>query len=428
MATSDDMRTQQIRRARGKFIAMAVTYSLGVFNDNFFKQAAVMIAIAAGLSELQGYATVIFSLPFILVAAPAGWLADRYPKRSVVIGCKALEAAAMVCGALGVLYESWAMMLTMVGMMGIHSTMFSPALNGSIPELYPKDYVLKANSILKSVTTTAMLLGIILAGLALARKEAGPGGFVLGRVVVAAAVVAVAACGLAVSLGVPRREAAAPGRKFPWTGPADTMKFLAAIRSDRLLFWMVWADAFVWFMAVLIVQTINKMGMAQFALGESTTSYMAVAELAGVAVGGLLCGRLATGGRWFRVLAPAAMALAASSFLLTLVPLVPVEAQWGSLSVRMAAIYALLVWTGMAGGVLLVPLESFLQARPSADRKGQTIAAANFAAFSAMLLAGLAFVVLNYAMTPTSSFGVIGALAAAFGAALWWGSPKGDTA
>ena len=59
---------------------MVTTYSLGVFNDNFFKQAAMLLAVAAGKSELQGTAAILFSLPFILFSAPAGWLADKFIK------------------------------------------------------------------------------------------------------------------------------------------------------------------------------------------------------------------------------------------------------------------------------------------------------------------------------------------------------------
>ncbi len=56
--TQQDM--QEIRSARSRFIAMAATYFLGVFNDNFFKQAALLLAVVAGLSGLQGKATMLF--------------------------------------------------------------------------------------------------------------------------------------------------------------------------------------------------------------------------------------------------------------------------------------------------------------------------------------------------------------------------------
>lgn len=70
------------KTSKGKaFGAMATTYCLGVFNDNFFKQAAMLLAVAAGLNHLQGWAAILFALPFILFAAQGGWCADRFPKK-----------------------------------------------------------------------------------------------------------------------------------------------------------------------------------------------------------------------------------------------------------------------------------------------------------------------------------------------------------
>jgi MFS family permease len=99
MASDEAQVRDEIRRARGKFAAMAATYFLGAFNDNFYKQAMMLIAIASGKPEFQGYAAVVFTLPFVIFAAPAGWMADRFSKRKVVIWSKVLELAAMIFGA-----------------------------------------------------------------------------------------------------------------------------------------------------------------------------------------------------------------------------------------------------------------------------------------------------------------------------------------
>ena len=63
---------QEVKQTRKRFIAMAVTYFLGVFNDNFFKQAVLLLAVATGMAGLQGRATELFSLPFILFFAWTG--------------------------------------------------------------------------------------------------------------------------------------------------------------------------------------------------------------------------------------------------------------------------------------------------------------------------------------------------------------------
>ena len=132
-----------------------------------FRQATLLLAVSAGKVEFQQYAIMLFGLPYLLFAAPAGWLADRFSKRRIVIGAKALEVAAMICGAIGVCTNTWGLMFAMVGLMGLQSAIFSPSLSGSIPELYPPSYVTAANAKLRVATTGAILLGIGLAGIVL---------------------------------------------------------------------------------------------------------------------------------------------------------------------------------------------------------------------------------------------------------------------
>src|ERR1035437_7789548 len=181
-----------IRRGRGKFACMAAAYTLGVFNDNFYKQAALVLAVAAGRNSMQGFALAVFTLPFILFSAPAGWMADRFPKSKVVIGAKACEFLAMLAGAAGIYLRHWSLIFTMLAIMGLQATFFSPALHGSLPELYPEWYIPRANGILRMLVTVAILSGIALAGVALDV----PGqwrGMNLSLVMVGATVVAVSA-------------------------------------------------------------------------------------------------------------------------------------------------------------------------------------------------------------------------------------------
>ncbi len=324
---SDETVTSRAQHAQAHFIAMAAAFSLGVFNDNFFKQAALLIAIAIGRSSMQGWATAIFSLPFLLFAAQAGWLADRFPKRNIVIGSKLLELAAMICGAIGICMPqiNVALILIMLGVMGLQATLINPALNASIAELYPAAGVLKANAVLRPIITSNVLAGVALAGFALARPGAALYGIPRGRLTVAVTVVVIAVIGVFASLGVPRRPAAAPALKFPWSGPLDTLYELNAIRKDFLLYLTLIADVFIWFAGTVLMLVINQMGMYQYqglfgARREYATSGLVVAQLIGFAFGGGISGKLAAGERWHRVLVPGALAMAA---LMSLMPWVP---------------------------------------------------------------------------------------------------------
>jgi len=392
---------QQIRAARGKFAAMAATYALGVFNDNFFKQAVLLLAVAAGDVQMQGWVLVIFTLPFIVLAAPAGWLADRFAKRRIVIGSKGLELLAMLSGAVGICTGEWWRIFTMLAIMATQSTLFSPALNGSIPELYPAEFVTTANAFLRLFVTVSILAGVAAAGLALDRSGLGWWGLELGRLTVGGVVVAVAALGLILSFGVPSRPAADPAARFPWRGPLDTLRKLWSIRRDPLLALTIGASTFIWTLGSLQVLLINPLGLQQFRLGTAMTSYLIAAQLIGIAAGGLLSSRLAVGRRWYRVLGPAGMGLTALMLLMEAVPGLPAPAQ-------LPALFGLFFTVGVSGGLFLIPVESFIQVRPAAAEKGAVLAATNFAVFSGILLSGPLSNLLNAHLRPTDSFGFLG--------------------
>lgn len=344
---------------------MAVAYSLGVFNDNFYKQAAMLIALVLNRNSYQGLVIVLFTLPFIFVAAPAGWLADRFPKRNVVIAAKALEVVAAVCGAVGVLFYNWPLILAMVFLMGLQATIFSPSLNGSIPELYPPRYVMRANAILKMCTTASILLGVALAGMFLSQKTMWWLSANAGQWLVAAAVVGTAALGLIISLGVPHKPAANPRLAFPWTGPADTFRQLRQIRKDRLLATVVLADVFVWMFGSLQIMITNYMGIHQFGYGEQTTGLLIAAELVGIAAGGLVVSAASKSGRWRQMLGPAAYIMGAAMLMVSL-------AIYVDASSRFAWLAGWLALGGAAGGVMLIPLESFIQVRPAPEKKARS--------------------------------------------------------
>ena len=394
----------RVRRARGKCIAMAVSYSLGTFNDNFFRQACNLMAISMGSVGFQSVAMTLFGLPYLIFAAPAGWLADRFPKRRVVIAAKALEVVAMICGAIGILTGTWPLMLAMVCMMGLQSAIFGPSLNGSIPELYPASYVTAANARLKVATTGAILLGVALAGPMLDMGRATEGQSREGRIGVAAVVLSVSLLGLLASLGVPRRRAAAPRQRFPWAGPLKTFSVLWEIRKDRLLAVTIATNMFVWFTGAIGILIVNLMGVDQFGLSKSMTSMMTGAQLVGIAIGGMLAGRLARGRYWYRVLTPAALGLAVVMAAVSLVPALPTD-------LVLPLLFVLLCLMGLLGGLMLVSCEAFVQVRPPADRKGTVIAAANFAVFVGIVLSGSVSYGLLQVLLPTDCFLVMGILA-----------------
>jgi len=397
---------EQVKRARGKFLAMAAAFFLGVFNDNFFKQAVLILAVAVGRTSMQGLAIFVFTIPYLIFAAPAGWASDRFSKRSVVITAKVVELAAMVVGALGIATGNWWLIMILLGTLGTQAAFMSPAINGSIPELYPGDYVTRANGLLRMVVTVGILAGIALAGFTLDRPGVGYHGIDNGRLFVGGAVILVALGGLLTSFLVARNPAADPHAPYPWWGPLATLRDLAGIRRDPLLAFTVGASVFIWFSGSLQVLLINPLGLSQLGLSKSLTSALIVAQLMGIAAGGLLSPRWAKGPDWHRVLAPSAAGMGLAMMALP-------GLRWLPHGAAVWAAFVLMGIVGFFGGIFLIPVESFIQTRPDAARRGAILAAANFAVFGGIMLSGPLSNVLNATCSPTTGMGLVGALALA---------------
>ena len=347
---------EQIRSGRMLFIAMAVAYTLGNFNDNFNKQAVSLLALSHHRAGLPGLITILFTVPFLLFYAAAGWLADRFPRRNVIIVSKVMELVFLGLGGLAIMTLNWPLIVTVIFLMALQATIFGPALTGCIPDVYPASYVVHANARLTSATTAGILLGVVAAGLALNIKGTFHG-LPLGRLAAACSLLAVSAIGLVVSFGVPYRPAGNPKEPFPWAGPWSSLADLWDLRKDRLLTAAVITYTYFWFIAGLQVLFINKMGKVQFGLNDATTSYLALAEMLGVVIGAMGAGKIIAKDTGLWVTPGATGALALFLALSGLASFFPTHG-------RLIFLLSMLACAGVAGGLMLVPLGSFFQTRP----------------------------------------------------------------
>jgi acyl-[acyl-carrier-protein]-phospholipid O-acyltransferase / long-chain-fatty-acid--[acyl-carrier-protein] ligase len=402
----------KIKQGKSKFISMSCTYFLGVFNDNFFKQAAMLLAVSLDNSQLQGTATKLFALPFILFSAHAGWLADTFPKRQVVICSKLLEFCAMLFGAYGVITLNWSCILAMIFIMALQSTIFGPALNGSIPELYPEEYITSANAIIKLVSTLAILVGMGLAGIALDQNwfdSAVP----FGRVLVGTVVLITAIIGIIISFGVPSHQTAATNEPFPWAGPVKSLTGLWNLQKDKLLLLAVIGDLFFYFLSSLLVQTINTLGLIQLGFSKSMTSILAVSLMLGICGGSFLAAKLTKNTLWYKYVVISTLGIGFSLLGASTGPLLPK-------TFDIFCIFFFFCLTGCFGGLLLIPLTSYIQIKPAANEKGKIIAISNFAAFSGIFLSGEIFSILDPILSPSKIIFLLGVFSILSSIGFWW--------
>ena len=367
---------------------MVAAYALGTFNDNFFKQTVLFLAIAIGSESIQSLGAILFAIPFIACSAWAGWLADRIPKRRVMIWAKLLEIAAALVGALSLCFMNFVGMLAMIFLMATQSTLFSPAINGSIPENFTPSGVPAANAILKMSTTASVLCGIALSGVVLDISIPGlslPWGVPFGHLAASALVVLTAVLGLIAVLFLPKSREIAPAKAlFPWLGVWDSLRHTYEFyKADRLLLLALCAEAFFYFMGALAVLIINNLGIIEYHLSKTHTSYLSAALMVGICLGSLAASRIQAR-RWHISFFPAGLLMGASFLAAPGMALLPPSAQF-------TALLGLFVFTGAGGGFFLIPTVSFIQIRPPENARGKTLGVSNFLSFCGVALSGAFF-------------------------------------
>ncbi|MBC7354173.1 MAG: MFS transporter, partial [Thermogutta sp.] len=148
------------------FIALLITQFTVTLNDNILRWLFIPIGKDLAQSQLGESADIaraagsfIFLLPFILLAGWAGAAADRFSKRSVLVGAKVAEVIVILMAVASILMGNiWAMAVVLF-LAGVHSTFFSPAKYGSIPEIVGPRAISAANGLIGLTTMIAVIVG-----------------------------------------------------------------------------------------------------------------------------------------------------------------------------------------------------------------------------------------------------------------------------
>lgn len=115
-------------------------------------------------------------LPLVLVLLLGGTAADRWGSRRVMLGADTLRCVAQAAFAallLVVHRPSVAAMVPLAALSGIGEAAFGPGQSALLPRLVPAAGLLRANALLGTVRSAAVIVGPVLAGVLVA--AAGPG-------------------------------------------------------------------------------------------------------------------------------------------------------------------------------------------------------------------------------------------------------------
>ncbi len=390
---------------------------LSAFADNFI----LMLILGPLLTELKngrittmrqslaniGYTSLLLA-PYVLLAPLTGYLNDRFSKNRWLVGGNLIKLAGSAAAAMSI-HSGHAWLGAGYFIVGIGACIYSPAKYGILPEILPKERLVKANGMVELLTLVAILTGIIGGSSAFDNMPLG----VCYGIVIAL---------YGFSMGLNMLMSRTPSyREVKFKGSVGAFFCnVAGLFSQRRLARVLAGTALFWVCGVVLKENFQPWG--QQVLGLKTMTQISLLNLwlaLGVMAGSVLAGQwypvgdLRATRRHGWLLAGGIAALGGIGWLLG-----------RGINYPMTMAMAVLTATGLVAGLFLIPLNAALQAESHKERLGKTIATQNGIENLAMLCGSLiAWVHVRKGFNPSELLLALAAFAAIVAA--WLKIPEG---
>ncbi|MGB0082062.1 MAG: MFS transporter [Terracidiphilus sp.] len=367
------------QRGRRGFWALIATQFQGAFSDNILRNLLLSIVIGMNMAQTQretfvSVVTFLFSVPFLILSMPGGWLADRFSKRQVTIWTKVMEFGSMLLATAGLATHTLALSLVALTLVASQAALFGPSKYGLLPELLPEKSLSWGNGVIELYTFLAIILGTVVGawmGEHFAGHEVNAGYALLG----------LSAIGFVTSLGVDKVPPAAPEKPFRINIVGDLWVQIRKMRKDQALFLAVMGNTYFWFLGSLLFSTIVIYGPDVLHVGQTKTGYLNAMLAVGIGIGSMAAGWVSDNKIEYGLIPLGSIGMTCTGFALGITP----HGMVGSA--------VLLGMLGFWAGFFAVPVNALIQHKPADEDKGGIIAAANLLSFVGIALSSVVYFV-----------------------------------
>lgn len=376
-----------------RFWPLFIAQFTGAMNDNLFKNALIILIIfRIGGDKPQVLASLaggLFILPFFLLSALAGRMADRFERTRMVRRIKLAEIPLTILAVGGLINQNPALLLAALFLLGCQAACFGPVKYAILPDLLSGKHLLTGNALIEGSTFIAILLGTLAGGFLVLR----PGGLWL----VGAAMALLALAGYTASLCLPHAGPGDSSRPLSWNIAALSWRVLGELKGRPRIQGAVLGVSWFWFVGATVLTQLPAFVKQSLGADEQAVSLMLTLFAIGVAIGALLCVAVLKTwrGKPFTppLLAALGMALVLTDFALAslgqpapsaLLPLsdfLALPLSWRILADVLAA--------SICGGFYVVPLYTLLQSGSEPHKRAETVAANNIANSLFMVISAL---------------------------------------
>jgi 1-acyl-sn-glycerol-3-phosphate acyltransferase len=402
--------------AQRRFAPFFATQFLGALNDNVFRNGLIILVTFQGTqifgmnpSQLANVASLLFILPFFLLSAASGQLADKYEKSILMRRIKLLEIVLMTIAAVAFLAKSYMILLVLLFLMGCQSTLFGPVKYAYLPQQLATAELIGGNALVEAGTNVAILLGLVIGGMMIAISPQD-------QTLLAASLVGFAVFGYLASQRIPTTRAVDPELTIKWNVWRETWRIVGFAREDRTVFLSILGISWFWFFGTIMTVQLPAYTLLVLNGNEAISTALLAAFIVGVGTGSLLCERM-SGRRIELGLVPfGSIGLSLFAVDLYFAQAIPNIAAVSSISDflgRPGSIRVLfdLAMLGAFAGIYSVPLYALIQKRAKRKHLSRIIAANNIINTVFMVIASLlAIVVLGLGFSIPELFLILAAL------------------
>src|SRR5580693_2385674 len=222
------------------------------FSDNFLKNALVFLLVyqigGPAADALTQLAAAIFIAPYFFLSALGGEVADRFDKARVAQRLKLAEIVVAVVAVIGFAVHSVLILFIALFLYGVIGSLFGPIKYGILPDHLARSELPTGNALVEGATFIAILLGLIVGGMA-AKDGGDPTSFALLMIVFSLL------CWLS-SLFIPPTGEAAPDLRVRWNIAASTWDLVKHLRDDRRIWWGAFVTCWFWVVGALALSLL----------------------------------------------------------------------------------------------------------------------------------------------------------------------------
>lgn len=379
------------------FLSLIASQFFGAMNDNILKGVLTFMVIdGAWAGKLgaggQGIVGMFFTIPFIVLSGYGGQVADRYSKRTVLLGVKIAEIPIALVGLLGFwMGNLWITMASLI-LLTCQSSFFGPAKYGVIPELVDEEDLSQANGTINMMTNVAVIVGTLAAGFIsdMYSPQEGAGESILW--LPGAALFAVALFGLVAASFMQELKAGDRNLEWDWNPFSTYVSAIAEMSKTKLLLvMMAWGYFYLLAgIALFIVPEYTVVLGVNRAEASVLLGVMGIAIGVGCAVAGIISGkRIET-----RLIPIGALGLIIFFGLLAIVP-PSLPNMRPMLRVAFSSVSLFIFGAGFSAGFYIVPLQALLQVMSPDSERGRFLGTANAVSFSFLTVAAGLYAVIR---------------------------------